>query len=561
MPFIFYEMNSSVIIRSVILAIFCLNYFNGVAYGAGSGAIDCGGRLCHFDKCHVSKITGRAICRDIRATFRCKNNDDCGFGVCAPGSAGSFRCECFPGYAGPVCDEPVPVSPCDEHPCLGDCNCFESCRHEGGRYCVSEKGFIGNNCSIAVPFIGAYATEIVIEVLQDFYKEFDKGVRNSYIYVSPTFDQALEEKCKAFLQGDQYVLSIPLPFTRCGTSIELNDQYITFSNRLWINREVPGSQFDMPVPILDFQCRYQNDYEIVTSLQPLIEPTSGYVLTRNGKFRVLSQLCKLASCPVQCPSIYNVSEGAIYTVGENIHLTVEAQLLSPFFNAGLPPLTSTIQELFLSCDSHPSKPRVVNLALDGCPTNVDFAFHMSAGFENNGQSACISFQLPRVAYCNEVFIHIRIKICTEDQTQICSNSASVRRCLTLQKRSVTDEDNSDEFMRIIGPIYLLEGQEGTTSYTIYPEDGAIRFTSYSIRGTSQNRSSDIVVVTDQMEESFPWIFLTFGLVAMVITILFFVLLRTGVGFTCLSLPRKPFPTLPHHCSCGNHPCLCDRCLA
>ena len=43
-------------------------------------------------------------------------------------------------------------------------------------------------------FIGVFATEIVISVSQDFYREFDQGIGNSYIYVSPTYHGTLDKK-------------------------------------------------------------------------------------------------------------------------------------------------------------------------------------------------------------------------------------------------------------------------------------------------------------------------------------------------------------------------------
>ncbi|CAK8694391.1 unnamed protein product [Clavelina lepadiformis] len=48
-----------------------------------------------------------------------------------------------------------------------------------------------------------------------------------------------------------------------------------------------------------------------------------------------------------------------------------------------------------------------------CPTNPGFTLDIRAG-----QFACISFQVPRVPHCQEVFIHIRIITCVEAQTEV-----------------------------------------------------------------------------------------------------------------------------------------------
>ncbi|CAK8694392.1 unnamed protein product [Clavelina lepadiformis] len=131
------------------------------------------------------------------------------------------RCKSLSAHARRTCFQPEPLNSCEEHPCIGHCDCIESKQHEKGRFCVSKKGYIGDDCKFAI------------------------------------------------LQGSHYVVTIPLPFTKCGTSIEAsNEDVITFRNRIWINREISGSLIDMPVPILDFRCRYQASYRVITSIQP-----------------------------------------------------------------------------------------------------------------------------------------------------------------------------------------------------------------------------------------------------------------------------------------------------
>ena len=60
------------------------------------------------------------------------------------------------------------------------------------------QGFIGDGGSITVAVIGASATAIVISVSQDFYKNFNQGVDNSYSYFSPTFIPSWMKAAKLF---------------------------------------------------------------------------------------------------------------------------------------------------------------------------------------------------------------------------------------------------------------------------------------------------------------------------------------------------------------------------
>ena len=74
----------------------------------------------------------------------------------------------------------------------------------------------------------------------------------------------------AKLIDNQFHVTIPLPFSGCGTS-KLNStdsNEMKFANRLWINRRT-GGRYDMPVPVLEFQCSYTQEYMVVSSLRPV----------------------------------------------------------------------------------------------------------------------------------------------------------------------------------------------------------------------------------------------------------------------------------------------------
>ncbi|CAK8686718.1 unnamed protein product [Clavelina lepadiformis] len=138
-------------------------------------------------------------------------------------------------------------------------------------------------------------------------------------------------------------------------------------------------------------------------------------------------------------------------------------------------MTSTIKELFLACDSNPSPLRVANRALDGCPKNPGFVFNKTADLENNCGSGYESFQNPLVAHHKQVFGHIRIKLRTKAQSEFCSHSASVKRCSSVQKQSLAEQDVTDERDKVIDQIISLKDQAGITISNIFPKDGAFPF--------------------------------------------------------------------------------------
>ncbi|CAK8698609.1 unnamed protein product [Clavelina lepadiformis] len=479
----------------------------------------------------VSSQSGDDDALKARATVElkvsyCPNGLQCFNGAkCSQRQTGGYYCRCAIGYAGDTCQEPVPESPCYPDPCQGDCKCVESRKHEHGRYCVSESGYIGDNCSIAVPIIACRPSEIVISVLKGFYEEFDKNIGNSYIYVSSSSDGNVANQCRGRLVDDSYVVTIPLPFSACGTyALATYNDYISFTNRIWINRQIASGLFDMPVPIIDFECRYDKVYDIVTSLQPLVEPPPMQAVTRSGNFTVVSELCKIAVCDSRCPTIYTVSGGAVYTVGQMIHVGVHANLAAIFRLRTT--LVTSIHGMFLSCNRDPSQPRIIDLAQNGCPTTPGFELRMSAG---RNDFACLSFQLPRVSSCSEVYIHIRIRICHFDNALVCPGYPTVGQCRMISKRSAFDPIAEDD-VTVIGPLYILEGQKGLRSYTIYPEDGGVRVVEEERPVVAIDASvTDVDQPVDHEESTglVAWGFLGVGIFALLVVSVLVAVLRNA----------------------------------
>ncbi|CAK8686722.1 unnamed protein product [Clavelina lepadiformis] len=154
--------------------------------------------------------------------------------------------------------------------------------------------------------------------------------------------------------------------------------------------------------------------------------------------------------------------------------------------------------------TRPSPLRVANQALDGCPTNPGFVFNKTAGLENKCCSACVSFQIPVVAHHKEVFGHIRIKLRTKAQSEFCSHSASVKRCSSVQKQSLAEQDVTDESDKVIDQIISSNNQANTTTFNIFPEDGAIPFTLNVTQAVDGNKSFDKDVATDQPIDGSSW---------------------------------------------------------
>ncbi|CAK8690189.1 unnamed protein product [Clavelina lepadiformis] len=113
--------------------------------------------------------------------------------------------------------------------------------------------------------------------------------------------------------------------------------------------------------------------------------------------------------------------------------------------------------------------------------------------------------IPLVAHHKEVFGHIRIKLRTKAQSEFCSHSASVKRCSSVQKQSLAEQDvSTDESDKVVDQIVSLKNQTGTTTSNIFPEDGAIPFTFNVTQAVDGNKTFDNDVATDQPIDGSSW---------------------------------------------------------
>ncbi|CAK8693992.1 unnamed protein product [Clavelina lepadiformis] len=470
-------------------------------YSCQTGSTLCTGVFCANGGTCVTVSGGgaRCFCPSAYAgddctkpcTLPCQNGAACQYD-----QTGAQTCiKCPKGYTGPFCE----VAPCDRYtclnggtcvndgtqplayrcepttkvrnetacssnPCLGpNCQCFESCKHEHGYYCMSQQGYIGQNCDIGPPTLTCHHDKIELEVSAGFYDEYD-DTKTSFMYFSSTVDGFKSvQACQAQPINGKYRLTINPPFTTsCGTTRTQALNSHTYKNTLWINRRTGSSLYDMPFPALDWTCTFNYDLDVVASLQPVVD-NQRPSLPRVNSFDASVSLCKISTCQQSCPSDLVVGAGAVYTVSETIHLSVNFNIATSIFSAS--PFTD-IASAFLSCSPDTSSAKdTVELSSTGTGCNYNSALDVRAGASSSQHAACMSFKVPRFHQCTTIYIHLRLRICSSADvtTSICSSNERVQHCpARLTKRSLSDKD-ADVAYHVIGPITIVDsGVEAMT---------------------------------------------------------------------------------------------------
>uniref|UniRef100_F6SGW2 ZP domain-containing protein n=1 Tax=Ciona intestinalis TaxID=7719 RepID=F6SGW2_CIOIN len=375
---------------------------------------------------------------------------------------------------------------CTPNPCQNDCRCVPSCKHASGFYCTSPSGFLGKTCTIPAPSLSCSENTITISVSAQLVREYSMSTTGSYIYMGqgPTSllqgGTAMSSACAVSSPvNGYYTISIPLPFTGCGTRVSgpttgtVNTN--SFTNEIWLNTN--GVLFDVPIPIFRWTCSYTENYSIVTRLQPTVEPlriVKGDTVMRQA----VAELCKVQSaCPGACPPLFSVKEGAAYTVSEMIHLTISLQT---------PTMTGQalyLYSLTLSCSSTPGSSDAVSLVTAGCSSNI-----LSTTFGRNGQSGtvCVSFRVPRMMGCNMMYIHGSMKSAVPSTLSACPgadgvilrsassvpdtddvNNTDVRKRRSAVTTTTNDDDNTTAIVSV-GPIFIFPGSPGTPQSELFP---------------------------------------------------------------------------------------------
>ena len=318
-------------------------------------------------------------------------------------------------------------TPCDSNPCLHDCECVSSCKHANGYYCRSPNGYIGKHCNIEVPRLNCSSDRITVSVSSALFADlYPSRPDGGCLFVGEKVGErgSGNDTCKVcFGASGYYTVTLFLPFTRCGGKVNNTGHSITFSNVLWAGLENVDA-YDIPVPILHFQCIFQQEYRILTSLLPTLE-TWRIVVNDAMKLKAEVELCKIGNaCPNKCPSLYSVRAGATYTISETIHAIMSIE--SSYFIDGGSALI--LQQLHLSCNSKYNDLTAADivLVLGGCEsglltTNIN---HL----RSNQRVVCVSFKVPRLLQCrNSVFyIHAKLRVIKQENVPSCRSSKSLR---------------------------------------------------------------------------------------------------------------------------------------
>uniref|UniRef100_H2ZQY0 ZP domain-containing protein n=1 Tax=Ciona savignyi TaxID=51511 RepID=H2ZQY0_CIOSA len=339
--------------------------------------------------------------------------------------------------------------------------------------------------------------KIKISVSQKFYLEFDAQLRNSYMYMSPT-PSNLHNSCQATLLNSSYHFVLDLPFHACGTMLAHKPNAVAFTNKIWINRHLSGD-FDMPVPVVQFTCIYSSEYSVLMALQPIVGQHIQNVTT-NGNFAASMQLCKMDTCPFACPSEYSLASGAVYTVGDRVHITI----LTSNITQSIPNNTSiTVKEIFLSCSTNNNSSRAIQLITNGCPYDSGISASITTGTTGKtaNTTSCVSFQLPRStnAECSSLYIHVTLMLCASRHPQTCPSSPLIQRCKTRSKRST----DVDEFDVVTGPIAVISGSSGRRFIDLWDGDkySPLGVDGYQPLGADWGRNSPAYELLGKSEES------------------------------------------------------------
>nr|ABP93681.1 transmembrane protein Vc20 [Ciona intestinalis] len=398
----------------------------------------------------VPGTTGR-FCEVKSCTLFCRNG-----GTCIINKLDVQQCNCLAGWYGQTCESKGEA--CSPNPCLNNCNCVQSCMHEGGFYCVSTNmQYAGKTCNDPVPRLECQYDRMIMRVDPSLVRNFDKQGGNTYLYSSDSYNNHQRSSiCRAKMEGGVYMVAIPFPFTNCGTvatSARRGDDGTmsnSYTNKLWLNKE--NNVYDMPYPVAEFTCTYGYEYNFVTSLSPTVQPIR-HVLQDEELFDLTASFCKVSTCLRTCPAQYMLTGRAIYAVGEILHVRFDLNQRVSGSNT----MVASIENLYLACSADNSPRDQVDLVLSGCSV-IGTLFPTTAN-SLTSTYACFSFMVPRFKNCVEIYIHANIRMCRS--TDVITDCGGKPRCRSNARRAVGGET-------ILGPIAVVDGLDGMSTIELYP---------------------------------------------------------------------------------------------
>nr|XP_039263603.1 uncharacterized protein LOC120339524 [Styela clava] len=441
----------------------------------------------------------------------CQNNGKCSDW----GTTNNFMCDCSGTKCGgkkcQMCQRTA-LNSCSPNPCKGDCVCQLSNTHESGYKCISPSGLLGKDCSLGRPAIQCLPTSISIALSAQTINGYQQGQSNVLLIVGPQYNHPTACSMTRDASGN-YQTTIPL--SGCGSSSVNGNSGITeVSNSVWLKSV--NTAFDFPIPIFKFTCRYElNDYKVVTSLKPGLAVAQ--TISSKNSLRPTVTLCKSASCPQACPASLKVSDRAIYTVGQKIHLELAlGQLISQVSASEV----TSVHQLTISCSSVPNVGTQIILVSAGCLTNSP-KFPIELRRSGISDKACVSIKVPVIKTCSEIYIRAHLQSCASSARELCPDRSSYS-CATQtgkRKRRNTDEDGGTI---LIGPLVIVNGSRGLASVELY------------MNNKHSNVSVDKIVLQDDFETSaFPAV----GTTMLWIILIVVVGLSLGLVLRLLSLRR------------------------
>uniref|UniRef100_F6ZU12 Uncharacterized protein n=1 Tax=Ciona intestinalis TaxID=7719 RepID=F6ZU12_CIOIN len=429
---------------------------------------------CELLGCSVTKSEGKH-CQ--KCNQYCSENP----GVCKNGGScvnigfNGYRCICSSSCTGLNCNTCTPdcmssaclndfVPPkrdeyCKSGPCINGCTCNPSEEHSMGYYCHGDAGYLGKNCEINPPSLECSAGTIALEVPEEIVTtKYLKGTK-VYIAVGDAglSHQNADPVCfSQVATNGKYKITIPIPFLNCNNMIadSPNGERV-ISNTIWLNKEEPNRAFDVPVPIGTFKCRYSKDYQVITSLSPIV--SNPWPVTKKlNSFSSRLVLCKMPICPNTCPTSHVLDNTAVYTAGELIYVHM-------YHTEAIQQNHFSLETLFLSCSPTNFNSGKINLVLNGCLAGesgklLDFRLQ-----QTNPSTVCLSFRAPMMKVCKTIYIHALVKRCRYGIIEACPGDSVTRRCrVPLRgKRSLLQKQIwSDQQHMITGPLFVVMGSEG-----------------------------------------------------------------------------------------------------